>query len=840
MDRNQEEINQNPQDSTSNFFKPSKPVIQGSHPSQIESNLRNINRPADSSNHQYIPYVNYQPTFPPHLQSSTPQIRMESSYNPPLSRSQPFGPPQLQNASSQKVRMRVSKACDRCRGQKIKCSGTMPCDTCIKHRKDCKYSTQQSGPNTMPNQDQMNMSTTPNKRIKLESPVPDGNNNSSYNTNYSSLDNHNPKHLPVTKENDYVRHLENRVQYLESILLENSCTTFKQVEPENKGDDEMVKKILLRSSNKWRYLRRHQLLLNITLCQSMYNELSEDNRKKVLVPRSQYFGWNMSGCNYFTSEELPELPEISLPNAPEFYFDFFFREINSLFAIIHEKLFRDQAKDYEKLFSEVHKNQNERDTKTNQTRLFLAIMFLVYALAIRFQEFQKKDGPNLDMLKIEEQLFKYSYKVISILSFEWESFELIQSWLLITLYLRVSHRQISSYQAMGRAIMMTRSMGLGKNTPKLETVTPYTRLKVKRIFCCVYTMDRILGLLSGKYCGLSETDISVSFNNFDFEAEKDSWITLPAFALMHIARISNFVHTSPSDEIGYTKLQQINNELNYLEVWLNENGFSNDALFDEHSNILPVVKAQVKLHYYDLINCIHTKLLFNYVGKKISNEGLQINMILKANEGVINVLEQVNNADLLYTPWYLFLSILFDTCISSITLINSGMQNRKCKPILQATIKLMTILSEANVKNEQGEVVVANRYTMAKECLWAMKMANRILSLRLEEDMKDITSYGIDHGSADVNRQMFNQFGIVKKDKLAEEKPSLKTNSKLKELGSFVDRETAIQNSQQTPDLWPDPNVSQPFGNPIEYIEMDNQLSNLQWFDQWLDYNYDM
>ena len=64
------------------------------------------------------------------------------------------------------------------------------------------------------------------------------------------------------------------------------------------------------------------------------------------------------------------------------------------------------------------------------------------------------------MLQLEEKLFKYGYKVISILSFEWESFELIQGWLLITLYLRVTHRQTSCSHALGQAMDMVKSMGL--------------------------------------------------------------------------------------------------------------------------------------------------------------------------------------------------------------------------------------------------------------------------------------------------------------------------------------------------------------------------------------------
>ncbi|CUM49182.1 uncharacterized protein AC631_01176 [Debaryomyces fabryi] len=838
MDKNPSDNNQNSANSSGQLFKSNAyekvSLIQGGQPNPIESNLRGISRPMETSSHQYLPYTNYQSNqafaLPP--QAPTPQLSMDSSYTSSPQQHQSFGQSHLQGVPSLKVRMRVSKACDRCRNQKIKCSGTMPCNTCVKHKKECHYSTQ----NSVPNNNMGNYENAPSKRIKIESPTTESNHTAQPSSNVSqnaSETNH-----------TYVTYLENRVHYLESILLKDCTTTFRPVgnkDVENNNTE--VKKKLIMSSAKWRYLRRHQVLLSNKLCQTMYNNLSEENKKKVILPRKQYFGWNMSGCHYITNEKLPGLPDFKLPLDPDVYFNFFFREINSVFAILHENLFRDQVKDYEELFkSEVNLDSTERDAKTNQTRLFLAILYLVYALAIRFQEFQKKDGPSMEMLKLEEQLFKYSYKVVSLLSFEWESFELIQSWLLITLYLRISHRQTSSYLALGRAITMTRSMGLGKDNPKLLTAKPYIRLKVKRIFWCVYTMDRLFGLLSGRYGSLNDTDNISPTESFDFESEKDSWLTVPAFTLLHVARISNFVHTSVSDEFGLVKLQQINAELNRLNSWFDENGFGNKSLFDDTTQILPLVKAQVKLHYYDLINCVHGKLLFNYIGTKISNQGLKIDMVLDSCQSIIDILDQVNNAELLYTPWYQFLSLLFDTGINAITLINGGINSLVCKQVLQNSIRLITVLSEASVKNREGEVVIESRYTMAKECLWAIKMANRILSLRLEQDMKDITSYGIDPGSAEVNKQTFNQFGLNKQGAAPEENSWQQSDKKTKRLISITDRENLPGNLQAVTNVTTDSATAPNLDDPLNYVEnsIDSQLSNLQWFDQWLDYNYDI
>ena len=50
---------------------------------------------------------------------------------------------------------------------------------------------------------------------------------------------------------------------------------------------------------------------------------------------------------------------------------------------------------------------------------------------------------------------------------------------------------------------------------------------------------------------------------------------------------------------------------------------------------------------------------------------------------------------------------------------------------------------------------------MVRECIWALKMANRILTLRLQKDIGVLNSIGVDHGSSDVNKQTFTQLGIA-------------------------------------------------------------------------------
>ncbi|KAL6451733.1 STB4 Probable transcriptional regulatory protein STB4 [Candida maltosa Xu316] len=732
-----------------------------------------------------------------------------------------------------KPRMRVNKACDRCRNHKIKCSGELPCDTCQKHNKECTFS---------------------DRPVQKRSKDQDGDNGREIKRQRTWQ----PFGLPQVHNNDrlqYVAHLENRIQYLESLLSTNSNKT---AEPEGTYIDET----LYTTSSKWRFSRRHQNLLIVELCQSMYSNLSAESQKQVTLPRAQYFGWNMSGVNYVTSKDLPPLPELH----GEYVDDdklikYFFEQINPLFAIIHEKVFKEQLAAYDKLLrDEIMSKDN--DSKTNQTRLFSALLYLIFALAIRMSEMSKKT-PDLSLIKLEERLFKYGYEVISILSFEWESFELIQGWLLITLYLRITHRQTSSGHALGSAITMTKAMGLGfdKDNDKFHTSTSYERLKAKRIFWCVFTFDRVFGLQTGRYCGISESDFTMSYPELDFVAEtvKDDWLTLPALAMIHIGRVANFVHTLATDNPPLAKYQQINAELINLHEWFNLNGFRNYLFFNKHNTASSLIKSQVKLHYYDLVLCIHSKVLFNYIGRRIASHGLKVEMVIDACNGIIEVLDRINKAGLLYTPWYSNLLLLFNIGVNAITLLNGGVFVEQAREILKNAIRLLTILRKAPIRNDQNKLVFRERFKMVRECMWALKMANRILTLRLQEDISALNNIGTDHGSSDVNRQYFSQLGISEEPIEGSSKSSSSSNTgKTNEFNEVFEKQLHRNTSKKATEKEKQKEVevvdspssfsSDPAplgltsGDPVDSyssVEIDKLLGNLQWFDQWTDFNLD-
>lgn len=810
-------------------------------------------------------------------------------------------------AQRPKGRMRVSKACDRCRSQKIKCSGTYPCSTCVKSKKDCKYTQLYAGDkndlqpsvqqqkaksvghnnhnfNNNNGSSQSNSNSNDNKKRQLSEGLEDDDtysvsggtsgNTNAYNRNKRTFDADDPK---------YVEHLENRIQYLEN-LLSNDCTsTFKEDSTE-KEDDPSKWPSLISTSSKWRVSRRHQNMLTSGLCGYIYKGLSEESRKQVVVPRTQYFGWNMSGVHYLTPEKLPETPSIDelSKEVIDELINFFMKEVNSLFAILHETVFREQVELYRKIQIQQKEEQDERekkdsrpkrkettssnsnskedvdkkekDSRTHQTKLFSAKLYLVLAIAIRFTEFQKPSGPSIEMLRLEEKLFKYSNRIVEILSFEWESFELIQSWLLISFYLRISHRQNSSNQALGRAITMTRSMGLGFESSGAYDATPYELLKAKRIFWCVYTFDRLFGLQQGRYCGIRENDTYRKFPSKDYNLEKDDWLTLLAFAMLRIARVSNFVHTLSVDTPSMPKFEQINQELAELEEWFSENDIVDDSIVSD----LSLVKSQIKLHYYDLVISIHGKVLFNFMGRKINYLGFRLDMILNSCQGTVKILNQVNKVKLLTTPWYFTMLLLYNVGIIAATLINSSLYIREAKEIFKNSINLICIIKKSTVKNEEGKVIFRERFKMAKECLWALKMTNHIVLLRLQEDLSDLNQIGIDHGSADVNRQVFTQFGKnTGEERIGEQiftgnipknqiyGLQLQENNKRRRKQDGSGSQT---NSTSSPDLSASQNLSNNQNNTdfipsydiLNTQQIDNDLiSNLQWFDQWLDFNHD-
>lgn len=166
---------------------------------------------------------------------------------------------------------------------------------------------------------------------------------------------------------------------------------------------------------------------------------------------------------------FPDMPDFDEKDKANLV-DHFFAEINPLFALLHESVFREQLR----LFLQLN---SQPLPKTNRAALFLTILALVYALSIRFTEFMKVKGPNMENLTTEDRLFKYAFRMLLIFSVEWESFEIVQGWQLATLCLRISHKQSSFSNTLSQAINMVKLMGLGRFVAKSSDHHTYEILK---------------------------------------------------------------------------------------------------------------------------------------------------------------------------------------------------------------------------------------------------------------------------------------------------------------------------------------------------------------------------
>ena len=573
-------------------------------------------------------------------------------------------------------RLRAVRACKRCRTLKIKCSGQLPCDSCVKHGAHCIFTDDNNSGEIR--QSDLNNST---------------NSNSGF-----------PKDF-IGNQTDYLRQIE--VANTDYIIPQSSSPM---------GPD----------------LHRHQNVLATEFFEKVLDTLPYETRALFSIPPPRYFGWNMLSTQSIITDTLPLPPDLELDQMK--YVNYFFHEVNSLYGIIHEPIFRDQLSASNEL---AVFNPDETPERFSRATVFRATLYLIYAISIRLLDYGQ-GIPSSITISNERAAFKYGYSTINHISFEVESFELIQAWLLITIYLRISHNQGSVYMALNRATTMTKLMGLRYEEPILENSSLYEKQRAKRIFWSVFTIERILGLHKGNYGAVNMKYIQRSFPSLHYVSEDDSWLPFPAFALLHVAKIANLVYTMDDAH----KYERIDHELDKFFVWLEHNGFANTQLFNNKFSGLAA--AQVKLHYYDLIICVHGRVLFNFLGHQVVNEGPSIERVLEACSGIIEVLKQVQAANLLTVPWYNTLLLLFNIGITSLTLLNAGIYIQQSKLMLQSSIDLLTALQLA-----ASAIVPSQNSHMDKvrECLWVLRLANKALALRFEQNRSELFAIGIDHES---------------------------------------------------------------------------------------------
>lgn len=811
--------------------------------------------------------------LPPYQEGFQQQLKTDSMENGQAGTSATL------SSMPDKQRRRVMKACDRCRVHKIKCTGVHPCQNCLKHKIECKYNLR-SVPEDFTSKRQKTNSSEPSfKQEASSAPM------SKLNLRISLTNKDLPQkdleiHSVENVNNDkYVHNLENRIMYLERLLADRDNSSkatksdteiktayFPASNPDDLDDDGFTNEglntnfacnldvvdLIRTTLTKWRACGKSSVGLTILLCHYLYKNLSPESQAKVECPRTQYYGWNLSGCHYLRPDAIPSSPMMNgfsdLDKAK--LVDFFFDEINPLFAILHESVFREQLQ----LFLSL---QTDPLQQGNRTALFLAQLLLVYALSIRFGEFVKPSGPDMGNLNIEEQLFKYAHKVTLIFTLEYESFELIQCWLLVTLYLRITHKQCSSGNTLTQGISMARLMGLGLNLLGKNGAKTYEGFKARRIFFSVFCFDRILGLQGGKFTILSSDDVRRKFPLFDFsvESKNDDWITLPSLAMIHISRLTSYIEMYRPSGRDHEKTAKMQQDLSNLYGWLDENGFSDTAIAasvlanaNPNPDISISVRAQVFLYFCDLVISIYSKLMYQFISNNhLSAAAVDFDFLLKILRGGVSVLQSLDRDGSLFSPWYTTISTLINVGVCASVFISAGKFEHEMRYLLRDSLALLRRLQDSLVLNSSGKLIFRERFKMVNECVWVLKLVNHMIALRHEEVLRSCRDIGIDHGSSEVNKQTFGQFRPLGEkalglDELIERQNSRETKN-VKELAgvpapprikTLAEDNNVKTNGENSPKLESSifENVSQP---DSAEIGLNDLFGHLQWFDQWAD-----
>ncbi|GMM35387.1 Stb4 protein [Saccharomycopsis crataegensis] len=681
-----------------------------------------------------------------------------------------------------KDRMRVSKACDRCKRQKIKCDGLNPCANCTKHQNNCQY--------------------TPTQ------PPPPNNNSSISKTNRL-------QHNKSSEE--YISFLESRIKSLENRGGANQSARIFPTRGPN-GNNKPIdnsREIIFFSTIKWRSIRTDGNILLQDLSNMLYNSLSQEDQSKVTKPRTQFYAWNCSGSHYINSDYLTN-PLTSKnwkdllhgdSELSKYFLNYFFSEINPLFAILHEPIFLQQ---YQKYLSNLQTQQSDQQS-TDHDSLFVAMLYLIYAISMRYTEFgfNKKYKSGL-----EEKMFEIALEIITKLSVSWESFELVQGWLLIFIYLRTTHKQASTFYAISNAVRMVKGMSLDLHViyPKTVFQNQYESIKAKRIFWAVYTLDKLYSLHSGRSFLIDDHEGQFIYPSWDFHEQNDGWFTVPALALLKLAIISKqliYFSTVNNPSVLNCDYNHVVEDFAYLKSWceqnnlwdLSDDGFhSSDEVYrgSQRPADSAMVLSQLKLHYYHSYLTLQSKALYPLVNRAniYTQSGMNkdvdfynFDSLMAHCKAVMSIFKKFYEKKLIFTPWYLNLNLLFNVGVFSLVLINSGIKIEENRQNYIETIDILRILRHpvfrtpdpnknyANgnatvsleiVNNVVYEVTYQDKFGMCNECLYALKLLNRMMIMRNNQITSMLAQY-TDHGPSTVNEATFTQFGFshhVRKAKL--------------------------------------------------------------------------
>lgn len=629
-----------------------------------------------------------------------------------------------------KERVRVARACDRCKSKKIKCDGTKPCLQCAKSLTDCTFNS-----SVVPSPEELSARTGVLGRVrKLESQL--------------MHDRDGVMKKARTNDSRFIS------WYNESYAAARLAETPAAM------------------SNKYRYGRRYTTLMpSIFACALLKNiPASVRAANEISVPRLQGYGWNMSGIHY-----LPLVPPVvHLPLTSSLLPDelahdllqYYFDNINPLFAILHKSMFMTQFKSY--------LGQKDR----NDQMLFTAMLYVTCAIAMRYSEI---NNHRVYESGLEENLFIVGQRIFEAFSFQWESIELVQGWLLVTFYLRTAHRQSSVWSAIGQAATLAKGMGLMKHGWFEQLSSKYDVLKVNHVFWSLFTMEHFLCVDFGRVFFLDYADVTLGIpENF----EDDGWWTPFSFALCKLAIALDQLKKDFS--VGLDEDELLEAHLSLLQ-WNEQTARPNKLMDENVTGPHAALVAHVRLQYNDCLLYIHSRALYPLIDStQLASLPSSWNIIMMCVRSSISVNTRLRDQGQLCTCWWLRLTSLFNSALLLMVMLNGGILIPEIQGPLRAAFGMIE------------QLVADGRFKMSDECLWALQMLNKTMKLRMQDTLSFLHSLDTQTSpqGVDVNRRNFGSMGIFDDSgKVVDPHSHTKIHGPVNLKGTNSDLNTVLNNS---------------------------------------------
>ena len=597
------------------------------------------------------------------------------------------------------LKTKTKVACTRCRRSKVKCSGGCPCDKCAKYNLECKY---------------------PKTEVKERMTLSPGKLNNSDNI------------LSIAQEGSNANETNNMPFRLK----------------DDKDSPRFQKYTLSKniSTSYWRYTHRFQNVLYLNFYKYNLNKLPQEMQKHVREPRIQFYGWNMSGLQYVELSVMPKKPEFDFVKIHESLVKYYLDKINPLLGIMNINfllylLLRDHSIMETNL--EVPVKLHKEDT------LLLAMLHLIYSISIRFIEFEKVDGPDKHMLKVEKSSFEFAYHLLRSLSFDIVSLELIRAWLLVTFYLRVCHTQRSCMAALDQANCMARSMGLHLSEMSELQEKKLGKIDAKKVFWCLYTFDQLYSIQIGREAFWSRKEnITVDIPTRDDTSKSDECFPLPFYGMLKLSLLAKDISEMHVDGLIFENKTIVIQKLDKMYQWLFSNGFfdNGDPLNAIGNKNESFFREQVLLQFYDISFCFYGPFLQSYVTKDFSSAFVEVEGIIQCWNGVLHIFKAFKKDLILKRPWPLNIMLIFCVGITSLVMVNKELSAARATESYKQAIELLSFLA--------NESVPSNQFPMAIEALLALNQCSKLVQMKINEDLESMKMINVGLGDEILRKRI--------------------------------------------------------------------------------------